>query len=158
MKSLPIIFTFFIAITLNTACNDDDPISASSDDIIFGSFFGECFGEDCIRQYKLEDGKLYEDIEDEYPNETGNSYNWKELSSEKFDLVKDFGTRIPSEIFDETTITFGSPDAGDWGGLYLSVKGDDKEGRWIIDNINDNIPEYQHDLADAIREHIEILK
>ena len=50
------------------ACNssDDDANPQDLDYLIFGHFYGECFGENCIEIFKLEADALYEDDNDVY--------------------------------------------------------------------------------------------
>lgn len=60
-----------LAIFLFTSCDNgsNNGLSLSdSDYIIFGHFYGECGGETCIEIFRLEKDKLFEDINDNYPN------------------------------------------------------------------------------------------
>jgi len=125
-------------------------ITLADDTFIFGHYFGECGGERCIEIFKIEDGKVYEDTADLYPDGTANNFTWSLLSDEKFQLVKNFPSFFPDELLDDSFAVIGQPDAGDWGG-YIIGKIDNEELRiWLIDTIDSNIPEYLHTFNDMI--------
>ena len=84
---------------LLTGCAKDS-IGLSTDDyLIFGHFYGECGGEQCIEIFKLENGRLYEDTKDIYPNGNGvYEGDFKELSIDKYELVKGILADFPNDL------------------------------------------------------------
>ena len=54
---LPIIFT---------SCKKEEVEISNNEYLIFGHFYGECIGEECVETFKLTDEKLYEDLNDNY--------------------------------------------------------------------------------------------
>ena len=127
--------------------------------LIFGSFFGECFGEECVEIFKIENGKVYEDINDNYPR-----YNMRyegsyvELTAEKHNVVDDLIDYFPSRLLEETETVLGEPDAGDWGGWYVEVRYDGEHRFWLIDNHTGNLPEYLESFVDTMRARRNILQ
>ena len=140
---------------LAAGCSKEALNPEKVDYFIFGHFYGECVGEGCVEMFRVKDGILYEDTNDNYPSSSLNSYNgdWVELSSDKYELVKDLIEEVPQDIYEEDDV-IGQPDAGDWGGFYLEIKQDGQKENWLIDTMKDNIPEFLHDLNDAIEQAI----
>ncbi len=155
MKLLKL-FALILLSGLIFSCDDDNASSNSEeiDFLIFGHFYGECWGETCVETYKIEDNTLFEDSVDDYGLR---SFDFYELDNEKFELVKDLSDFIPSELYDETETTIGCPDCGDWGGLYLSISENEEIKSWRLDLMKDNVPAYLHELIDKIQEKIALI-
>ncbi len=182
MKLKPI-FLFLILTLFFIACNqdEDEAITATNttpdnfegvlnDDgyLIFGWFYGECLGETCIEIYQVSNESLLEDENDNYPS-------WDEFYNADFypisinpqiivptlepepflELVKDF----PTDLFNVSETVIGMPDAGDWGGLYIELQLEENGYRqfWLIDQMQDNVPEYLHDYINKVNSKIAIL-
>ena len=150
--SLSLIFLLFIG------CNKDEPINSQEDILFFGNFFGFCQGESCIEIYKLENGVLYEDSEDQYPSPQGNAYNWIARQDEDFQLAEPLIDDFPNQLFDEVDQVIGMPDAGDWGGVYVTLERDGTRSIWLIDYVDQNIPTYLHEYTAEIKRIVEVLK
>jgi hypothetical protein len=111
------------------------PDSATSTDyLIFGHFYGECGGEQCIETYKLTDTALFEDSVDRYP-EGWAPYPGKfvKLSDSLFQEVRSLRENIPNELLSVGDTVFGMPDASDGGGLYIEQSINGKVNIWLID-------------------------
>ncbi len=134
--------TYLFMALLFASCGKVNQVEA----LMFGTFYSECFGENCIEIFKLQDGKLYEDTNDEYPSIEGNQYDWVELSSDKYILAEDLKAAFPADLKDESEIIIGMPDAGDWGGVFVGLLDGTDPEFWIIDNMKDNIPLYLYDF------------
>jgi len=141
-----------------SSCSDNDPeieLSNLGDDyLVFGHFYGECGGEGCIETYALTADKLYEDTADRY---IATDFEFVELPAEKFDLVIGLENSFPQEILNETDNTFGCPDCGDWGGIYLEYVKDGERKSWRIDVMLDDIPAYMRDFVTEIQEKIALI-
>lgn len=148
MKNSAIILTVIIL----TSCQKDEIIK--NDYLIFGHFYGECAGESCVETYKLTNDKLYEDLNDNY---YATSFNFVELSNDKFNDVNDLSDFLPDLLLDENDSTFGCPDCHDQGGLFVSYNKDDELKSWRIDQSKDDVPNYLHDFIDKINEKIALI-
>jgi hypothetical protein len=159
---------FFIIMALFalaiTACEDEKcgDTHDGEEYFIFGHFYGECGGEGCVEMYKLEDGKLYEDDLDHYPDHTTPiEAHWNELSKEKYEAVKDIEAQLPQELYGEAQHVLGIPDGGDWGGIYVEVKDNDsthQSGFWLLDKNESNMAQVYNDFVDRIEEKIALIQ
>ncbi len=145
-----------LVLVANLACSKQ---KLNKDDyLVFGHFYGECAGEECVELFKLERDKLFEDTKDIYPNAQsiykGNFS--KELPQSDFEQVEMLFEAFPDQLWDENTI-IGQPDAGDWGGFYVEYKKGDETAYWLIDQMQSNIPDYLHTFNTKIRTAIEVI-
>jgi len=127
------------------------------DTFIFGGFAGECSGEKCIVTYMLQNGKLYEDINQAYPDGTTNNINWKRLDDDKYQMVKSVSDFFPSELFNEEAV-IGKPDYYDQGGLIVGKVRDGFLHIWRFDTLDENIPEYLREYNDYIGSFVILLR
>lgn len=125
------------------SCRPEAPLPALEPDyFIFGHYYGFCQGEQCVELFKLEDGKLYEDTEDQYPAaRVPFDFEWLELDKEKYKLAKDFPEQFPQALLDTEEPFLGTPDAADGGGLFVMIQVGGERTVWYIDLVTDNIPE-----------------
>lgn len=119
----------------------------TEDFLIFGHFYGMCFGEECVETFKLTEDKLYEIDKDDYAHEV---FNFKELSEVQFKAADGLIEQIPEEIQSSHLQTFGCPDCADQGGIYIQYKSADDFKIWRIDQSKSNIPEFLHDFVDEV--------
>jgi hypothetical protein len=154
-----IIITACLSIVLVTSCIKDSSEPLASDYIIFGHFYGECKGEQCVEIYRLENDILFEDSSDRYPD-SQNFYDgkWVDLSRDKFDAAKDLVNFFPADLLDEPGTVIGQPDAGDWGGLYIEYSLNETRRFWLLDQMKSNVPEKYHGFIDKVNEKIEKLQ
>jgi hypothetical protein len=158
-----IIFSAFFALAI-TACEDKNcgGMHDSEEYFIFGHFYGKCAGEGCVELYKLEDGRLYEDDLDYYPNSASPvEAHWNELSKEKYDAVKDIEDAFPHALYGEEHV-LGIPDGGDWGGIYVEVKYSGEptpnSGFWLLDKNESYMAQVYNDFVDKIEEKITLIQ
>lgn len=155
MKLYILTATFFLASFL-TSCKKDNHVNLSDADyIIFGHFYGECIGEQCVRLFKLGEDKLFEDTKHTYPR--GDSFyegSFVQLSKEKFDLTKDLTSHFPADLLKEKETVIGQPDAGDWGGFYVEYNGNGLRKFWLLDKKKSNVPTKYHNFIDKMNEKI----
>ncbi len=165
MKQYIHFLTILLLISFATSCTNDklEDIGAGQlEYIIFGHFYGFCVGEACIEIFKLENGRVYEDTLDIYPRfDKPYEGNYVPLSQTHYNLVKDLPDLIPAELFLETEIVLGLPDATDGGGFYIEVQYKDdasKSGFWILDQSEFYLPEQYHSFVDEIKARILLLQ
>ncbi len=159
MKTINFFGTLLTGLILITACNKPDDAKLShSDYLVFGHFIGECVGERCIEIFKLENDKLYEDRNDNYPwYKDFYKGNYDLLSSEKFEKVKDLIDFFPDSLLLENATLIGQPDVTDGGGLYVEYNFNGINKFWLIDQIKTNVPDYLHPFIDKVNEKIELI-
>lgn len=154
-----ILYIICLTSLLFTSCNKDEIELSDSDYIIFGHFYGECMGEQCVEIFRLEKEKLFEDTRDLYPSNNGfYSGNYVQLSQQEFDETKDLKDSFPTDLLDETEVTIGQPDAGDWGGLYIEYNLNGIRKFWLLDQNKNNVPTKYHDFIDKVNEKISLLQ
>ena len=143
-------------------CEKPQPVDpeAQGPSFIFGHFFGMCIGEQCVEIFKLENGQLYEDTNDNYPGDQGPyQANFQPLPDSLYQLVKNLPDQLPTQLYAETDTVLGIPDAGDWGGIYLELTDENGDRRfWLIDNKTDNLPAYLQGYKQQINDAIDALQ
>ena len=141
------------------SCKKDNVKLSNYDYIIFGHFYGECGGEGCVEIFRLEEGKLFEDDKDKYPN-SNDFYvgNYVQLSDQKFINAKDLINSFPPDLLNETSTVIGQPDGGDWGGLYVEYNFNGIRKFWLLDQMKSNVPTKYHDFIDKVNEKIKKLQ
>ncbi len=163
MKKILIWLSLVLPGLLFVSCGkDDDELQKSTEDdfLVFGHFYGECAGEYCVEIFKIEDAKVYEDTDDQYPGTT-TFYEGDfsvELSDTSYNLVFDLIEDFPDDLWSEAEKVIGQPDAGDWGGLYIEYKKGDDHDYWVLDQMKPNVPATYHEFIDSINAKIELLQ
>lgn len=151
-----IIFPLLAVLILSflSSCDKDDVNTSSKTDyLIFGTFFGKCAGEGCVEIFKIESDRLLEDKKDIYPGAEIYPFDdFEVLSHEKFELVKDLIDFLPPSLLQEESGVFGQPDAGDWGGAYVEYKFGNVHKYWVLDQMDNNMPEAFNEFVDKINE------
>lgn len=160
MKKARITLSLFalVGVLLTTSCKKDDNQISDGDYLMFGHFYGMCGGEQCVEIFRLEETKLFEDQNDDYPGQT-DFYNgdYVMLSDTKYDQVKDLIDYFPNGLLNETDKVIGTPDAGDWGGYYIEYKQGGVHKFWLIDKMTNNIPSYMHPFIQKVEEKIALI-
>jgi len=155
MNKVKILLPFLLFAVLFSCKKDDDPVLEGGDYLIFGHYYGECFGETCMETYKLTSSKLYEDIIDSYGG-TG-PFDFKELTDREYEKAKDLIDYFPPELLKASTSTFGCPDCADGGGLFIEYAHNGKVNAWHIDQMKDQVPDYLHGFMDKVNEKIVLI-
>jgi len=154
---IKLVFGMLILLALTVSCSDfDDSFDLEKDEyLIFGHFYGECYGEGCIEVFKLKDKMLSEDTIDKYPGSIDfYEGNFEVLDQELFEAVRDITTFFPAGLLNEDDRVLGMPDAGDWGGLYIEYNRNGTRQFWLLDQKKDNVPSYLHGFIDLVNEKI----
>ena len=80
MKRIKVII-YTLTFLVFCSCNKDDEIELNQTVfLVFGHFYGECIGEECVEIFKLTTNKLYEDTNDNY---SGTDFSFFELGIDK---------------------------------------------------------------------------
>ena len=139
--------SFFSCEKMNDPLEDDDFL-------IFGTFYGECIGDQCVRTYKLTDTELYVDTKKQY---AGQDYDFELMSDEDFQIAKELDSKFPSKLWDETEQTIGCPDCYDQGGVLIDIEDNDEKGYWLVDQTTDDIPNYLVPFIEEVNEVVQKL-
>jgi hypothetical protein len=151
---------FFLVVFSCKKGNNVEPIILSeSDYLMFGHFYGECGGANCIRIFRLESNQLLEDTRDIYPS-SNNFYdgNFVLLSQQRLNIAKDLVNDFPMDLLNEPKNVIGQPDAGDWGGLYIEYNYKGVRKFWLLDQMKSNVPTKYHNFIDKINDKIRLLR
>ncbi|MEP2025028.1 MAG: hypothetical protein ABJH98_12080 [Reichenbachiella sp.] len=146
-----------LTIGILLSCNSDDDsefkINAQNF-LIFGHFYGECFGEGCVETFKLTDKLLFEDIADDY---NGQNMEFIELENDTYEQVKNLTDFFPNQLLNQNETVFGCPDCADGGGLFIQYSENENIKSWRIDQNKDNVPNYLHNFMDKVNEKIALI-
>lgn len=154
MKKITLVFLIFLVVL---ACNSDTDSEININEqnfLVFGHFFGECFGEGCIETFKLTDDSLFEDTIDDY---NGQNMEFIALENETFEQVKDLATFFPNQLLNQNETVFGCPDCADGGGLFIQYSENGTVTSWRIDLNKASVPNYLHDFMDKVNEKIALI-
>lgn len=152
------IVSYIILALALIACNtDEEPLflveqpTAEGEYILFGTYAGECLGEECIEIFKLTGTTLSEDKNDNYPNtQTSYSGDFNLLSDEKFEIAKSLLSSTPASLLIITDTIIGQPDYADGGGIYFEYNVNDTHRYWLIDQVQSNVPSALHPWMDKV--------
>ena len=151
-----IVFTLF-TLGILASCNSDDDNSININEenfLIFGHFYGECAGEECVETFKLTDKSVFEDTIDDY---NGQNMQFIELEIDLFEQVQNITDFFPNQLLNQNETVFGCPDCTDGGGLFIQYSENGNIKSWRIDKIKSNVPEYLHSFMDKVNEKIALI-
>ena len=114
--------------------------------LIFGEFYGECQGDDCVKTFKLTKTHLYRDTKKQYG---ASDFNFKEMNADLFEKVEGLESHLPLELLNENE-TIGCPDCLDQGGYYIEFVHEGHVYNWRVDKIRDATPAYLANFLDRI--------
>lgn len=126
------ILSLLFAVLLISSCKKEK--NSACDYIVFGTYYGECGGEQCIELYKLTATELFEDSKDNYP--ASGIYNGIfsiKRSPTDFALASNLESTIPPSLLNNTASVIGCPDCADGGGVYLEYHKNGIHKVWHID-------------------------
>lgn len=149
----------FLALGCSKPGGDIVLVNSNTEYFIFGHFYGECSGEQCVETFKIQGEHLFEESNDIYGLAAAASPdpylgNFQMLDQSIYEEVAGLENEIPAALFLELSKVIGQPDAGDWGGYYIEHYDGTSVRKWAIDTAKRNIPEYLHDFNDKIAEAI----
>lgn len=104
------------------------------DNIIIGSYYGNCSGSDCQNFFQLNDFNILKLI-----STASGNFNFEQsayFAKSKRSEYTTFTKSIPAEIYSlkGQTKTYGSPDAADQGGIFFQLKQGASVTKIFIDN------------------------
>lgn len=137
-----------LSLMLISLCSKENGMFTDENDyLIFGHFYGECLGEECVEIFKLTQNELYEDTTGGY---LSTEFDFVLLKNESYEKTRDLIDAVPSQLLREEVDAFGCPDCADQGGLYIEVVNKGKKMKWQIDHNKSAVPVYLHDFMDRV--------
>lgn len=100
----------------------------------------------------LQGDALFEDLNDSFDR----SFDFSPLSAELYNQVNDLRTLIPDELNAIEGQTFGCPDCGDQGGVFLRLV-DQGSKEFFIDQDTNGLPEYLQTFVRQVNDRIALL-
>lgn len=152
------ILILLVSTTILSSCKSNELTLSGSNELIFGHFYGECFGENCKVFYKLTENGLLSDTKHNYPSQ--NSFyagDYTLLSTAKYNATKDLINLFPADLLNENSTVIGQPDVADGGGIYIEYNFNGVHKFWLIDQMKNNVPEKYHVFIDKVNEKIQYL-
>jgi hypothetical protein len=150
-----------LSISALTACHKENATPDDDNILVFGSFYGECSGQNCIQIFRLDltQQTLAKDVADRYPTSAA-PYQGQYVprSATNFQRVQGLLRQVPAQLLNEPAHVIGQPDAGDWGGYYVEVRQAGTRRFWLIDTQKRNIPTYLHAFTDSLQANIRALR
>ncbi|MBP0903480.1 hypothetical protein ACFSKN_01140 [Mariniflexile gromovii] len=147
--------TLILLLLIGVSCSKEENTSRKGI-LIFGWFADSSCGGDCADIYMIENGKIYKDIDHNFPETNFFEGNFQELTNANYQDYKVLMDKLPKEIFDEPDGYLDCSECtNDWGGFYLEFKGDDGFHKtWRIRNAlyPDYIKNYRSLLLDKLAE------
>jgi hypothetical protein len=134
-------------------------VNPSADNIVVGTFFGQCSGSDCLNFYQMNEFNVLRFLNVGYGSYDFSKYGYKALAKRgEYSL---FLSKIPVEILNlkGQTKTYGSPDSHDQGGVYFELRQGIYTTKIFLDN--DNTPDQNPEMLlfkKAIQDKITALK
>ena len=151
------ILLLVLCVSFLFACEKEEDESDQFDYLMFGHFYGECLGEECIEIYKITDDTLFEANQDTYPTDDFYTGTFVGLPESLYQQINNLNLTVPQDLLDITETTIGIPDAYDQGGYYIELRSGNTHRMWKIDTNYDVVPDGIHGFLDDIQEAISLL-
>tara|TARA_R100000935_G_C2823514_1_gene161017 strand:+ start:1022 stop:1519 length:498 start_codon:yes stop_codon:yes gene_type:complete len=161
MKNLNCILSLLL-LSIFFGCNSEEDTSTSQENkqrngiLIFGWFSDSSCEGVCSDMYKLENGKIYKDIDNTYPENTFLEGNFQLINNADYEDFESLILELPKEIFNEPNGYLDCSDCtNDNGGFYLEFKSEDGlKNSWRFRNalFPNYIENYRSLLLDKLAE------
>jgi hypothetical protein len=158
MKKLNLILSLLVLFILSGCNSEDDNVTSEEKNeiLIFGWFADSSCSGDCSNIYKIENGKIYKDIDFNYPENTFFEGNFQLMTNADYEDYEALIIELPNEIINELN---GYLDCSDCtnasGGFYLELQNDDgfhKSWRFRNALYPDYMENYRSILLDKLAE------
>lgn len=132
-----------MAMACSEGLESPNPESVYIDELVFGRFYGMCFGESCVEIYLVNEEELLEDTTDNYLfREIFEQGQYVRMSAEKHSIALELLEEVPIQLTQQSNNVYGCPDCYDQGGLHLKVIENGQERNFRFDLENSENPEY----------------
>ncbi len=137
---------------LFSGCKQEDE-EPQKDAFIFGWWSAICTGN-CIKIYKLENGKLYMDNLNSFREAALITYRSQPLDAQWVPIAENLEANFPQYLLDNQFAVVGCPDCYDQGAIYLAFENASGALYWQIDTDPATWPEgiksYMESVLQAI--------
>lgn len=138
-----------------------DKADSKSATLVFGRYYGKCQGNYCVKIFKLKNKQLKAEVKSTMPI-LGTYYDGdfsKIKVSDKVNITELF-SEFPTFLLGskEEFSVIGTPDAGDWGGLYLEYNDAKLHKQWFLDLNTNNVPKELINYVFLINEKINLIE
>lgn len=165
MKNVILLFCSLAIFLLFSTCTEDKTANGLQIEnyLIFGTYYGECQG-DCVRMYYLKpaEQQLFIASEPKYPVYEADSFpyglHFVTVSQQQYALAKELINKVPENLFGESELVIGEPDAADQGGVYVEINHRNMIHKYYIDTNKEAIPAYLHAFVDEILNTVAALR
>ena len=157
MKKLNFVLSL-LALFILFGCNseDDNVNTQTKGTIIFGWFAGSSCSGDCSSIYKIDNEKIYRDVDFNYPENTFFEGNFELMTNVDYQDYEALIIELPNEIFNEPNGYLDCTDCTNAnGGFYLEYHNDDgfhKSWRFRNAIYPDYMENYRSMLIDKLAE------
>ena len=158
MKTLHYSILFLAFLSFFSSEKEDQLVLQTGDHLIFGSFAGECIGDQCVELFKLSDTGLFETDDDRFPLLPPFGGVFTAMSSDLFEDTKVLLEAFPTELLEREEESFGCPDCVDHGGIYLKYKDEEVYHVWILDTDIEALPAFLQDYTTLVAGKIRMLR
>ncbi|WP_276498738.1 hypothetical protein [Pontibacter litorisediminis] len=128
--------------------------------LIFGRFYKDCVGGECMKLYKLENNSLYEFLEDSTNYPSFNQFHtgdFRKLSQEKYNRISTLAASIPQELLEIKSGFVGKTDHN-WSGYYIEYAKGGERKFWIFDEARRDVPPAYLPLLNEIEKSLNEVK
>lgn len=158
----PVFILNLLLLFILSACNLEDDNGTTEEDtqkkgvLIFGWFADSSCSGDCSDIYKIDNGKVYKDIDHNYPRNTFFEGNFELMTNVDYQEYEALIVELPDEIFNEPNGYLDCTDCTNTnGGFYLELQNDDgvhKSWRFRNALYPDYMENYRSLLLDKLAE------
>ena len=147
-------FTIVFLVLIFASCNSEE--TPQNRELIFGWFADSSCSGDCAQIYKIDNEKVFKDIDFNYPKGNYFTGNFKEMSTVSYDELLVLFDQLPDELIDEPNGYLDCTDCSDGqGGFYLEYKTDKIHKSWKFRNAQ--YPTYLENFRSLLLDKIELL-
>lgn len=165
MKNVLMCCVLLLSVFLWSRCSEEETANGLKIEnyLTFGTYYGEC-QENCVEIYYLrpDEKLLYKADEPKYPVYEADSFpygmHFTAVSQAQYELSKGLITQIPENLFAETALVIGEPDAMDQGGIYVETVHRNMMHKYYIDTNKEAIPRYLHPFVDEVLRTVSALR
>lgn len=128
MKKLNLILSLLVLFSISGCNSEDDNVTTEEENgiLVFGWFADSSCSGDCSNIYKIENGKIYKDIDYNYPENTFFEGNFRLMTNADYKDYEALIIELPNEIFNEPNGYLDCTDCTNAnGGFYLEFQNEE---------------------------------
>ena len=124
--------------------------SPEGDQLIFGTYYGECIGN-CTFLFKIENCEVFEDDMEWFYGEDL-KFKPDALTNDEYLIAEEALNKFPNDLWNEQVDSvFGIPDAYDQGGIFIQKITNGELKSWNLDTNEEVLPTYLAEYAAVLK-------